>query len=616
MKTQILLFTLFICISSAILGQNTIHVPDDYATIQEGIDAATDGDTVLVSQGIYTENINYYSKAITVTSHYIHTLDSADIYNTVIDGSQPHNPDMASVVRISGPDTTAVICGFTIQNGTGTLITNRGGGGVGCFTGGKIIHNRIINNSILTDVEALGGAIWAEGTTNSHFVIRNNIIEDNHMENINSSNGCWGTGIGFYYGNILVENNIIRHNSATGRPYGNGIYCCYTSGVIRANSITNNTGHHTLANRSRGGGMYLVNNYARLIISNNEITQNQLIHNGLSSEFGGGIGIYNTGGFENERILIEKNKINDNNAMYGGGISVNEMFNIELSNNVIQTNNSENYGGGIYFEYAGVKEGGAEYECHDVSGNKPETSKGEFIPVLVNNTIVGNTAGILGLGGALACAMVSDYLLFNNILYDDSAGNSGNEIYLYGGSNLFLYYNNINTDEIAGSGTWEGEENINVDPCFCFDGYHLMAESGCINTGIESLEINGTEYFAPEYDIDNEPRPFDNYVDMGADEVVITDITEIAGKFKNFRLIGFPNPFLSETTIRYELQKPSAVRLSITSQFGGRAKVLLVDYQIQGKHELQVDLSELAPGVYFCTLNTGEGVQTTKIIKL
>ena len=35
---------------------STIHIPDDYPTIQLGIDATNDGDTVLVHPGIYYEN--------------------------------------------------------------------------------------------------------------------------------------------------------------------------------------------------------------------------------------------------------------------------------------------------------------------------------------------------------------------------------------------------------------------------------------------------------------------------------------------------------------------------------------------------------------------------------
>src|SRR5579872_3998807 len=67
-----------------ILGQsapNTIHVPADKPTIQAAILSASNGDTVLVSPGVYHERINFSGKAITVKS-----LSGPDV--TTIDGGQ------------------------------------------------------------------------------------------------------------------------------------------------------------------------------------------------------------------------------------------------------------------------------------------------------------------------------------------------------------------------------------------------------------------------------------------------------------------------------------------------------------------------------------------------
>jgi hypothetical protein len=49
-----------------------IDVPGDYPTIQEAINAARDGDTVQIADGIYTgelnKNLEFFGKAITVRS--------------------------------------------------------------------------------------------------------------------------------------------------------------------------------------------------------------------------------------------------------------------------------------------------------------------------------------------------------------------------------------------------------------------------------------------------------------------------------------------------------------------------------------------------------------------
>ena len=51
-------------------NRSIINVPGDYTTIQEAISASVNGDTILVDEGTYFENINFIGRAITIASYY------------------------------------------------------------------------------------------------------------------------------------------------------------------------------------------------------------------------------------------------------------------------------------------------------------------------------------------------------------------------------------------------------------------------------------------------------------------------------------------------------------------------------------------------------------------
>ncbi len=109
-----------------------------FATIQTGIDSASDGNIVLIAAGTYIENINYNGKNIVVGSLFLNTSDTSYISSTIIDGNQS-----GSVVSFeSGEDSTAVLTGFTIQNGS-----NLNGGGIYCLGSSPTITNCTISGN-------------------------------------------------------------------------------------------------------------------------------------------------------------------------------------------------------------------------------------------------------------------------------------------------------------------------------------------------------------------------------------------------------------------------------------------------------------------------------------
>ena len=93
-----------IVFSSSMAMATTFNVPGDYSLIQDAINASSNYDTVLVSSGIYTENIRFYGKNIVVTS----TNGAA---STTI---QAANTGVAVVRMINGEPKGAEISGFTI----------------------------------------------------------------------------------------------------------------------------------------------------------------------------------------------------------------------------------------------------------------------------------------------------------------------------------------------------------------------------------------------------------------------------------------------------------------------------------------------------------------------
>jgi len=193
-----------------------INIPGDYHTIQEGIDAASNGDTVLVDTGTYVENIWFSGKNITVASHYLTTLDTSYISQTIIDGHEG-----GSVVYfLNGEDSTAVLCGFTIQKGRGDGYGVFYGGGIYCKESSPKLCNLIVKDNHVYDG---GGGMYI---CLSQPTLQNIIIKNN------SANG--GGGIFIVVSQVALHNVTIKNNSAI---YGGGININSKSNNIFFDSI-------------------------------------------------------------------------------------------------------------------------------------------------------------------------------------------------------------------------------------------------------------------------------------------------------------------------------------------------------------------------------------------
>ena len=197
-------FTVALILCSTTAFGATIHVPGDHPTIQAAIDAAVDGDTVIVADGTYkgegNKNLDFNGKELTVQSE-------------------------------NGPLTTIIDC----ENSGRGFYFHKGEIEDAKLTGFTITHGRVRDK---------GGAIYIE---NSAPTISNCII----VNNVAASNSNNSQGGGIYMGNAgsatLVNCVIVRNKS---NYEGGGLYIYNTRASLINCTITRNVAIN-------GGGLYV-----------------------------------------------------------------------------------------------------------------------------------------------------------------------------------------------------------------------------------------------------------------------------------------------------------------------------------------------------------------------
>ena len=416
----------------------TIDVPADRPTIQSGIDAAKDGDTVLVADGIYrgegNVNIDFRGKQITVKSQNGAKATIIDCEEEIeTRGFTFHNEETND----------SVLDGFTIRNGVYEL-----GGGIFCNNASPTIKNCVIawNKAAKNDRgTGRGGGIYC---FNSDAKIIDSTISNNSAES------AYGGGV-YFDGDTIIDDVILREtsfkpsllNCTISDNTGSGVHIQSDARAeIRDSKILHNSWRGIVCTFfSRGG----------TLITNCEIAQNT----------GGGVEVS-----EFSILKITDSIIRQNTAKSGGGISCSPSANVVVSECIIDQNIATRWGGGI-----GV------FDSRWGSGVE-----------ISHCTITRNSASERG-GGIYVYSQIS-FRLTGSIVWGNNSDETHDEIFVTGRGIV------IKSNDIRGGLNGIGrepdgalfvyEDNIDKDPLFVDAGrgdYRLKDNSPAAAMGAHSI---------------------------------------------------------------------------------------------------------------------------------
>lgn len=617
-----------------------IIVPDDVESIQEGIESAENGDTVLVQPGIYRENILIENIELVVGSLWLTTGDSSYADSTIIEAGED-----GSVVWFAEGCGESILGGFTIRNGTGIIIEDewnllyRVGGGIYIDGDAPIIRNCIIRENELHDEYLThGGGIYVNlaEITIDQCVISNNTLESD------DERFCHGGGI---YINESVA--VIRQSNILNNEF-EGIYCARSILTITNCSVSNNS----------ASGIFWW-------ISNPTIRNCRITHNGSVED---GSGLY---GYHGRDIaLVDSCYIADNSGgrYIGGGIH-SDHADMIISNCTIRDNSG--YGircrrasvvidGCEIRSYRGSQGPGISFSCcsgrYDVaspvisdciiSGNRNRGGPGGGIysrssdPIIIRSLIASNngeTAGGVWLDGGSAqiinCTIPSNSsqpprcigCTDNNLIVVNSivwcpGNNPGIQHVSEDTPRSIVIANScikdgLNGIEIVNHGALNWlRGNIEDSPGFIgigLDQYELSEDSPCIDAGRAFFAWLGdtlVNYSQDEY--------FGQAPDLGAFETNYqwAEYEELNYPMEFHLYQNYPNPFNNITNISYYVSRGEHVNLALYDE-GGRVITTLVDDLVSpGYHSIAWDANNVAGGVYLVLLKSGESTKSVKLV--
>jgi hypothetical protein len=446
--------------------------PSAATNIQDAVDAANDGDLVLVTNGLYQAggrvlygaltNRVAVTKAITLQS-----VNGPDV-TTIGGNNQISNPSVS--VRCVCLTNGSVLSGFTLANGSTLPFSSAresDGAGVWCESTAALITNCVITGSAafgngggafsgtLVNCTLTGNSAAGGGAANSAY-FTNCVLSGNIAR-----------GLGGAAQNCTISACILSNNVA---PWGGGA----AGGQLTNSTIIGNGTTNTSYPQGLGGGVYqaTLNNCSLLSntalqgggVANSTLTNCTLAANRAIS-FGGGGGAYNS--------FLQGCTLSTNLAQRGGAVAGGTLINCTLTGNsaqIVATSDISD-GGGAYgcppgawcnYPYCtlincvlignqstshdGTGRGGGTSGCFLfnclLSGNYASEGSGAYESALTGCTLMNHTGGWGGAGAECtlnSCLVVSNQGYFGGGLYSCGVTNStlvANSAYRGGGAAL------------------------------------------------------------------------------------------------------------------------------------------------------------------------------------
>lgn len=464
----------------------TIRVPTTQPTIQAAINAAVDGDLILIADGTYAgagnTMIDFLGKEIVVRSEhgarnciidstgadwgfYFHTGETA---SSELRGVTIQNASLAGIYLDADAAPTISTCVIQTNSGDGIhayssaavidncLITGNSGNGLYALSASLTLSNSEISDNSLAGIACdsasplISATIISGNTTGG-------LISDAASPEVSDSliTGNSGSGLVFLNGGAPIFTRcVIEANTASSGYPGGGVTCIQSSPSFTQCVISSNTG-------GDGGGVYM--RHAAPTFANCTITGN-------TSVLGGGVFCdYATPLFTASRI-----DSNSGSGIYSRNFSSPALHNCILSDNAPGTGVS---GGGI----------------HALSSST----------VTVFNSTIADNLGY-GIYGSYAHLTITNSILWGNVGSLVAANGT----------------DNVNFSLIQGG--YRGLGNISRNPLFidADNGvYRIGTLSPCLNAG-QTLAWAGVVT-----DITGAARPLAGVYDIGAYEGTTTPLT-------------------------------------------------------------------------------------------